>query len=50
MTPAIGAPVGPGRIVTHDLPRNDADNGEPPLQVARQYRKDDGFTMKRLPR
>ena len=39
-----------GRTMTHDLPRNDADNGEPPLQVARQYRRDDGFTMKRLPR
>ena len=25
--------------MTHDLPRNDADNGEPPLQVARQYRE-----------
>ncbi len=23
--------------MTHDLPRNDADNGEPPLQVARQF-------------
>jgi hypothetical protein len=32
-----------GRIMTHDLPRNDADNGEPPFQVARQYRRDDGF-------
>jgi hypothetical protein len=39
-----------GRTMTHDLPRNDADNGEPPLQVARQYRRDDGFRMNRLPR
>jgi hypothetical protein len=36
--------------MTDDLPRNDADEGEPPFQVARQYRRDDGFTMKRLPR